>query len=120
MKVRTSLLIIFVAAIFVFATASHGYAAQTTAGQERTDMQNQSGNNPNTYGSDTGQQNMPNEAATQGETPRRAQTLQPTVIRHIGWSWLLITGLIGFFLGRLTSYRRRPYDRGEDRRNRVA
>src|SRR5262245_52771908 len=60
MKARTSLLIIFVAAVFVFATVSRGYPAQTTSGQERTDMPNQSGDNPNITGSETAQQGTTN------------------------------------------------------------
>jgi hypothetical protein len=123
MKARTSALIIFIAAVFVFATLSHGYHAQTTSEQERTAQQTQSGNTPDVSGSETGQQTMTNEAGTQGETPgaRPGSPMQPVVIRHVGWSWLLITGLIGFVLGRLTSSRRRPYGREEDiRRNRAA
>jgi hypothetical protein len=125
MKARTSVLIIFVAAVFVLATVSHGYPAQTTSGQERTDIQSQSGNNPNVTkdisGSENGQQSMTNEAGSQGETPRTGKTLQPVIIRHVGWSWVLISGLIGFLLGRFTNSRRRPFGRDEDtRRNRVA
>jgi hypothetical protein len=103
MKARTSLLIVFVAAVFVLATVSHAYATQTPPNQERTDKPN-----------------MTNDAGAQGETSRIGNTQQPVVIRHVGWSWLLISGLIGFVLGRVTS-RRRPYSRDEDiRRNRTA
>ena len=124
MKSRTSLLIIFIAAVFILATVSHGYPARTTSGQERTEQQNPSGNNPN-YNNDpsglqNGQQGMTNEGGSQAETSR-PRTLQPVIIRHVGWSWLLITGLIGFVLGRATRSRRRPYGTDEDvRRNRAA
>jgi hypothetical protein len=103
MKARTSLLIVFVAAVFVLATVSRGYATQTPSNQERTDKPS-----------------MTNDAGAQGETPRVGNTQQPVVVKHIGWSWLLITGLIGFVLGRITT-RRRPYRRDEDiRRDRTA
>ena len=125
MKPRTSVLIIFIAAVFVLATVSRAYPARTTSGQERTEQQTQSGNNPNynneLSGSQNGQQSTPNEAASQGETPRTGRPLQPVIIRHVGWSWLLISGLIGFLLGRMTNLRRRPHDRDEGiRRNRAA
>ena len=125
MKARTSVLIIFIAAVFVLATVSHGYGARTTSGQERTEQQNQSGNNPNynndLSGSQNGQQTMPNEAGSQDARPRTGRPLQPVIIRHIGWSWMLISGLIGFLLGRVTNFRRRPYGRDEDiGRNRAA
>src|SRR5262245_8955389 len=125
MKARTSVLIIFVAAVFVLATVSHGYPAQTTSGQERTDKQNQSGNNPSFNndlpGSENGQKSITNEAAFQDQTPPVANPLRPVIIRHVGWSWLIISGLIGFLLGRMTNLRRRPHDRDEDiRRNRAA
>src|SRR5262252_6728602 len=98
MKPRTSVLIIFIAAVFVLATVSRGYPARTTSGQERTEQQTQSGNNPNynneLSGSQNGQQSTPNEAASQGETPRTGRPLQPVIIRHVGWSWMLISGLI--------------------------
>jgi hypothetical protein len=56
----------------------------------------------------------------QGETPP-VKTLQPVIIRHIGWGWLLISGLIGFLLGRITNFRRRRRGGEEDtRRNRAA
>jgi hypothetical protein len=115
MKARTSVLIILIAAIFVLGSVSHGYAAQTA--------QNQSGNNPNynSAGSQAGQTNMTNDPGAQGETPGSSNPMQPVIIRHVGWSWLLISGLIGFVLGRATSIRRRPYGRDEDiRRNRAA
>jgi hypothetical protein len=115
MKARTSVFIIFIATLFVLATVSHGYSAQTSSGQERTGQQNQ----PNVLQS--GQQGMTNEASSQGERPNTGSPLQPTVVKHIGWSWMIISGLIGFVLGRLTTGRRRPYGRDEDvRRNRVA
>jgi hypothetical protein len=125
MRARTSLLIVFVAAVFVLATVSHAYPAQTTSDQERTGKQNQSGNNPNfnndLSGSENGQKSMTNEAGSQGETPRVGNTGQPVIIRHVGWSWLLISGLIGYLLGRITNFRRRPDTRNEDiRRNRAA
>ena len=82
---------------------SRGYAAQTPSNQERTDKPS-----------------MSNNAGAQGETPRIGNTQQPVVVKHVGWSWLLITGLIGFVLGRLTA-QRRPYRRDEDiRRDRTA
>ena len=120
MKARTSVLIVFVAAVFVLATVSHGcQSARTTSQQERTDRQNQSANNPNYSNAENGQ-SVTNEAGAQGETPRIGNTGQPVVVRHVGWSWLLITGLIGYLLGRITS-RRRPYRTDEDiRRDRVA
>ena len=125
MRARTSLFIVFVAAVFVLATVSHGYPAQTTSDQERTGKQNQSGNNPNfnndLSGSENAQNGMTNESGSQGETPRVGNTGRPVIIRHVGWSWLLISGLIGFLLGRMTNLRRRPHDRDEDiRRNRAA
>ena len=125
MKARTTVLIVLIAAVFVLASVSHGYPAQTTPDQERADKQNQSGNNPNfnndLSGSGNGQKSMTNEVGFQGETPPVPKTLQPVIIRHVGWSWLLISGLIGFVLGRLTNVRRRPYGRDEDiRRNRAA
>jgi uncharacterized membrane protein len=84
MKARTSALIVFVAALFVLATASHGYLAQN-------------------------------------ETPRIGNLQHPVIVQHVGWSWLLISGLIGFLLGRLTNSRRRAHIRDEDiRRNRAA
>ena len=125
MKARTSVFIIFIAAVLVLATVSRSYLAQTTSNHERTQQQNQSGHNPNynndLSGSENGQQSMTNEAGSQGETPRTGRPLQPVIIRHVGWSWLLISGLIGFLLGRMTIFRRRPYGRDEDiRRNRAA
>ena len=125
MKARTSVLIVFIAAVLVLVTVSRGYPAQTTSDQERTGTQNQSGNNPNfnndLSGSQNGQKSMTNEARSQAETPRVGNTGQPVIIRHVGWSWLLISGLIGYLLGRMTNGRRRPYGRDEDiRRNRVA
>jgi hypothetical protein len=126
MKARTSVLIILITmtAVFLLATVSHGYPAQTTPDQGRTVQQNQSGNNSNLNkdlsGSENGQQSTTNEAGAQGETPRTGRPLQPVIIRHVGWSWLLIAGLIGYLLGRM-SPRRRPYGRDEDiRRNRAA
>src|SRR5262245_48364349 len=122
MKARTNLLIVFVGAIFVLATVSHGYAAQTPSGQGRTDQQNQSGNNPNVSpsGPENQQKSMTNDAGSQGETPRTGNTQQPIIIRHVGWSWLLISGLIGFVIGRLTTPRG-PYRRDQDiRRDRTA
>jgi hypothetical protein len=125
MRARTSLLIVFVAAVFVLATVSCGYPAQTTSDQERTGKQNQLGDNPNfnndLSGSENAQKSMTNEADSQGETPRVGNTGQPVIIRHVGWSWLLISGLIGYLLGRMTNARRRPDTRNEDiRRNRAA
>ena len=125
MRARTSLLIVFVAAVFVLVTVSRGYPAQSTSDQERTGKQNQSGNNPNLNkdlsGSESGQKSMTNEAGSQGETPRVGNTGQPVIIRHVGWSWLIISGLIGYLLGRMTNARRRPDTRNEDiRRNRAA
>jgi hypothetical protein len=125
MKTRTSVLIVFVAAVFALATVSHGYPAQTTSDYERTNRQNQSGNNPNLNsdlsGSQNGQNSMTNEEGSQGVRPRVGNTGQPVIIRHIGWSWLVIAGLIGYLVGRMTNSRRRPYGRDEDiRRNRVA
>jgi hypothetical protein len=104
MKARTSVFIIFIfiAAVFVLGTVSHAYSAQTTSGQGLT-SQNQSGN-----------------ADVQNERPNTGRPLQPVIIRHVGWSWLFISGLIGFLLGRFT-HRTRPYGRDEDiRRNRAA
>jgi hypothetical protein len=123
MKARTSVFVIFIAAIFVLATVSYAHSAQITPDQERI-QQNQSGNNPNSNnalsGSENGQNSMTNEAGPQDERPRTGRPLQPTIIRHVGWSWLLISGLIGFLLGRFTN-RRPPYGRDEDiRRNRAA
>jgi hypothetical protein len=110
MKAKTSVLIVFVAAVFVLATVSHGYSAQTTSEQERTIQQSQSGNTPST-----------NEAGAQGETPRVGNLQQPVIVKRIGWSWLLITGLIGYLLGRTTSSRRHTYGSNEqNRRDRVA
>ena len=125
MKARTTGLIVLVAAVFVLAVVSHAYPAQTTSKQERTDKQDQSGNDPNfnndLSGSENGQNSMTNEAGFQGETSRAGRPLQPIIIRHVGWSWLLISGLIGFLLGRITKFRRRPHGRDEDiRRNRAA
>ena len=125
MTARTSVLIIFIAALFAVATVSHGYSAQTSLSQERAEQQNQPGNNPNynndLSGSQNVQQPMTSQAGSQGERPDFGRPLQPTVVKHIGWSWMLISGLIGFVLGRLTTGRRRPYTRDEDiRRNRVA
>lgn len=119
MKGRTTVLIVFVAAVLVFATVSHGYPAQTT-----TDMQNQVGNNPNfnndLSGSENGQNNMTNEPGSQAERPRVGSPAQPIIIRHVGWSWLLISGLIGYLLGRMTTPRR-PRGGSEDiYRNRAA
>jgi hypothetical protein len=119
MKARTSVLIVFVAAVFVLATVSHGYAAQTTSSQERSVQQNQPGNT-DLSGSENGQNSVTNEAGSQAQTPPIGNTGRPVVVKHVGWSWLLITGLIGYLLGRITS-RRRPYRTGEDiRRDRVA
>jgi len=113
MKARTNLLIVFVAAVFVLATVSHGYPAQTTSNQER----NQPGNNPNFNNDPSGSEN---EAVAQGETPRVGNLQHPVIVRPVGWSWLLISGLIGYLLGRITT-RRRTYGRDEDaRRNRAA
>jgi hypothetical protein len=125
MKARTSVLIVFIAAVLVLVTVSRGYPAQTTSDQERTGTQSQSGNNPNfnndLSGSQNRQQSMTNEAGSQAETPRVGNTGQPVIIRHVGWSWLFISGLIGYLLGRMTNGRRRPYGRDEDiRRNRAA
>src|SRR5262245_20590117 len=125
MRARTIVLIVLVAAVFVLATVSHGYAAQITPDQQRTDKQKQLGNNPNfnndPSGSENTQKSMTNEAGSQSETPRTGGPKQPIIIKRIGWSWLLISGLIGYLLGRITSFRRRPYGRDEDiRRNRAA
>jgi hypothetical protein len=124
MKARTSVFIIFIVAVFVLVTVPQGYSAQTSSALERA-QQNQPGNNPDynndLSGSQNGQPGMTNEAGSQGERPDFGRPLQPTVVKHIGWSWMLISGLIGFVLGRLTTGRRRPYGRDEDiRRNRVA
>ena len=120
MKARTGLSIVFVTAVFVLAMVLHGcHSAQTTSQQGRTDSQNQSGNNPNYSNAENGQ-NVTNDAGSQGETPRIGNTGRPVIVKHVGWSWLLITGLIGYLLGRITS-RRRPYRPGEDiRRDRAA
>jgi hypothetical protein len=116
MKARTSLLIVLVSAVFVLATVSRGYAAQTTS-QERTDTQNQSRDNPN-YSQN---EQQPNEAGAQGETPRIGNLQQPVIVRHVGWGWLRITGVLGYLIGRVTTTRRRPYGRDEGiGRDRVA
>jgi hypothetical protein len=125
MRARTSLLIVFVAAVFVLATVSRGYPAQTTTEQERTGKQDQLGNNPNfnndLSSSENAQNGMTNESGSQGETPRVGNTGRPVIIRHVGWSWLLISGLIGYLLGRsITNLRRRPDTRNDIRRNRAA
>src|SRR5215475_769665 len=123
MKARTSVLIIFVAALLVLARISQGYPAQTTPDQERAAQQNQSGNNPNLNNDGSGSENgqKANEAGSQCETPRLGNTGRPVVIRHAGWSWVLIGGLAGFLVGRITKFRRRPYGRGGDiDRNRAA
>src|SRR5262245_59776674 len=117
MKVRTNLLIVFVAAVFVLATVSHGFAVQ-----QPTYQQNQSGNNSNSNnylsGSENAQKSMTNQAGSRDVPP---PTQRPVFIRHVGWSWLLISGLIGFLLGRATNPRRRPHGTDEDiRRNRAA
>ena len=111
MKARTSVLIVFVAAIFVLATVSHAYAAQTTTEQERAAQRNQVG----------GQTNPQNDAGAQGETPRMGNLQTPVIVKHVGWSWLFVTGLIGYLLGRITSRPRHLQGRDEDiRRDRTA
>jgi len=120
MRGRTRLLIVAVSTLLVLATVSHGHASQNTSDQQRTYGQGQSGNNPNDLSVSENQNNTTNEAGAQGETPRVGNPHQPIIIRHVGWSWLLISGLIGYLLGRLTSYQRRPYGRDQDRRDRAA
>src|SRR5262245_20153426 len=101
---RTGLLIFLVAAVFVLAAVSRGFAAQITSEQQRTYQQNQLGNNSNfnndLSGSENAQKSMTNQAGSQDVAP---PTQRPVIIKQVGWSWLLISGLIGFFLGRITN-----------------
>src|SRR5215510_7310594 len=101
MQTRTSLLIVLVSAVFVLATVSHGFAAQITPDEQRTYQQNQLGNNSNfnndLSGSENARKSMTNQAASQ-DVP--SPTPRPVIIKQVGWSWLLISGLIGFLLGR--------------------
>ena len=117
MKARTNLLIVFVTAVFVLAAVSHGCASEKSAYQE-----NQPGNNSNMNtdpsGSENAQKSMTNQVGSQDVPP---PTQRPVIIRDVGWSWLLISGLIGFLLGRVTNSRRRRYGTAEDiRRDRAA
>ena len=120
MRAKTRVLV-FVAAVFVLATILEGYAAQMTSDQQRTYEQKQSGNNPNSNSELAAL--VEGQESTTNEVPQaqRPTPLRPVIIRQIGWSWLLISGLIGFLLGRLTTSRRRAYRRDEDiRRDRAA
>src|SRR5262245_25228894 len=116
MRARTTLLIVFVAGIFVFATVSHGVAAQTTSEQQPTYQQNQPGNNPAVS------PNAAPGAAPQSDiTPGVGNTQPPVARRQVGWGWLILGLVIGFALGAVTMGPRRRYTTSEDiRRDRAA
>ena len=142
MRARTTLFIVFLAAVFVFAGVSHGYAAQATSQQpsgyqeNQPAQENQPGNNSN-YSNDLSNSanpqgdTTPNTAtspsAAPGVTPQSDITpgvgnpQQPVARRGAGWGWFLLGLVVGFAIGAVTMGPRRRYTGGEDvRRDRVA
>ena len=141
MRARTTLFIVFLAAVFVFASLSHGFAAQASSEQQPgyqqnpANQQNQPGNNSN-FSNDLSnsanpQQGTPPYSATSpsaapGATPQSditpgvGNTQQPVARRQVGWGWLILGLVVGFAIGAVTMGPRRPYTTGEDRRDRVA
>src|SRR5437016_13874326 len=142
MRARMTLLIVFLAAVFVLASVSHGFAAQSTSEkqpgyqQNQANQQNQPGNNSNFSNDLSNSANpqtntTPNVAASPNAapgaplqsdiTPGIGNTQQPVAARHVGWGWLLLGAVIGFSIGAVTMGPRRRYTTVEDiRRDRVA
>jgi hypothetical protein len=142
MRARTTLFIVFLAVVFVFATVSHGFAAQTSSEQQpgyqqnQQNQQNQPGNNSNfsndlSNSANPQRDRTPNSAAAPGVapgatpqsdiTPGIGNTEQPVARRQVGWGWLLLGLVIGFAIGAVTMGPRRRYPTDEDiRRDRVA
>src|SRR5262245_4238185 len=134
MRARTTLFIVFLAAVFVFATGSHGYAAQASSQQpsgyqqNQPAQENQPGNNSN-FGNDLSNSANPQRdptpdtatspSAAPGATPQSditpgvVNTQQPVARRSGGWGWLLLGLVIGFALGAVMMGPRRRYP-GED------
>src|SRR2546428_2880798 len=92
MRARSTLLIVFLAAVFVLAPVSHGFAAQTAPEQQpgyQQNQQNQPGHNSN-FSND-----LSNSANPQmNETPNAAGLFN--------WGALLLCAVIGFSIGAVT------------------
>jgi len=110
MRARSTLLIVFLAAVFVLAPVSHGFAAQTAPEQQpgyQQTQQNQPGNNSN-FSND-----LANSANPQmNETPNAAGSFS--------WGSLLLGAVIGFAIGAVTMGPRRRYTAVDIRRDRAA
>ena len=142
MRARTTLFIVFLTAVFVFASLSDGFAAQASSEQQPgyqqnpANQQNQPGNNSNfsndlSNSANPQQGTTPNSAASPGAAPGATpqsdiapgvgNTEQPVARRQVGWGWLLLGLVIGFAIGAVTMGPRRRYTTGGDsRRDRVA
>jgi hypothetical protein len=141
MRARTTLFIVILATVFVFAGLSHGFAAQSSSEQQpgyqqnQANPQNQPGNNSNfsndlSNSANPQQQTTPNSAASPSAAPGPApqsditpgvgNTEQPVARRGVGWGWLLLGLVIGFALGAVTMGPRRRYPGEDIRRDRVA
>jgi hypothetical protein len=142
MRARTALFIVFLSAVFVFATVSHGFAAQTSPEQQPgyqqnpANPQNQPGNNSN-FSNDLSNSANPQQGTTPNSTaspsvapgptpqsditPGVGNAEPPVARRQVGWGWLLFGLVIGFAIGALTMGPRRRYTTGGDiPRDRVA
>lgn len=141
MRARTTLFIVFLATVFVFASLSYGFAAQTSSEQQpgyqqnQANPQNQPGNNSNfsndlSKSANPQRETTPNSAASPSAAPEAApqsdispgvgNTEQPVARRQVGWGWLLLGLVIGFAIGAVTMGSRRRYPGEDIRRNRVA
>ena len=108
MRARTTLFIAFLAAAFVLATVSHGFAFQATAEQQPGYQQNRPnspGNNSNfsndlsnSVNPQNNQAGSPNAAP--GVTPPSdiqpgvGNTTESVAPRHVPWGWLLLGEIV--------------------------
>src|SRR5262245_33526701 len=141
MRARTTLFIVFLAGVLVFATFSPAVAAQASSEQQRgyqQSQQNSPGNNSNfsddlsnTMNPQQGGTKPPDQAVTPGAAPspapqsdvQRGVGNTPTRVArgHVAWGWLLLGGVLGFVIGVVVATPRRPAATVEDiRRDRAA